>query len=108
MAHFPDTSPVGRQQQTQVNMFVVLKIHPGIFNPSNLLTKCWEKWLQLFLNMLYFPQVHTFESSYSILMNSVGSILVSPKKIFLLNWYSALYGSTKMTPLSLGSVEMTQ
>ena len=79
MAHFPDTNPVGRQQQTQVSMFVVLKIHRGIFTPSNLLTNYYEKWLQLLLNILYFPQVQTFDSSYNILTNSLGSILVSPK-----------------------------
>ena len=79
MAHFPDTNPVGKQQHSQLSMFVVLKIHRGIFTPSNFFANSDEKWLQLFVNILYFAQVHSFDSYYNTLINYLGSILVSPK-----------------------------
>ena len=43
MAHFPDTNPVGKQQHSQLSMFVVLKIHRGIFTPSNFFANSDEK-----------------------------------------------------------------
>ena len=107
-AHCPDTSPFGKQQHKYVRIFVDLNIQWGTGLTSSLFASSWQKWLQLDENIWYFPHLY-FASSYVIKFSSSWScIYVSPRNIFRLNWYSALYGYIAITPVAYKSLSITQ